>query len=116
DYVLTEPALAAITRMRDELAATTAPGVVIPATKLQLLQRQIAVEFCRFNVVASYWGTRQSRVYHHNMIETLIARLAPQQRLTAARELQSVDALIGAPRAQIAPSLQTCDEMRESQG
>jgi hypothetical protein len=115
DYILTEPALAAIARMRDELAAGTAPGAVIPAARLLPLQRQMAVEFCRFTVVAAYWTTRKARTYHHDLIEALIGRLAQPQQPEASRALQAIDALPGAPRTQIAPSLKSCDEIRESQ-
>jgi TonB family protein len=113
EYALTEPALARIKALRDELAAANAPGATIPMQSLRPLMAMVTSEACRLVVVEGYWRKRKGRAYHQELIEALVKRLAEPERPAAMLALQAVVARGSALRAQLAPDMRFCQSAQE---
>jgi TonB family protein len=114
EYFFTEPVLAKMHALRDEIAASTAPGAEIDAAKAAPLNQLLQSESCRLMVIGTYWHKRYSRDYHHDMILGLVDRLPSADQVAAKNELQAIDARGKSSRALVAAGMKSCDMLAQA--
>ncbi|HWL62891.1 MAG TPA: TonB family protein [Steroidobacteraceae bacterium] len=110
EYFLPEPAKAEVRAIYAELdrrGLSSGPG--LPQDLAERLENVVRPESCKLMRIRSYWYAQEDLIFHRDLVVTLMARAAENERTWAEPKLKALDDRLIAIRRNLEAEFSTCD-------